>query len=94
MKVYPGSEIKQLAGLQKKQPAHSAREHGKAPEGDKVDFSSTLQQIQDQGGDLTSDPVRQLRVQAVKAQIAKGEYRPDSLKVAASLLKYFGRGDS
>ena len=94
MKVYPGSEIKQLAGLQKKQPAHQARETGKAPQGDKVDFSSTLQQIQDQGGDLSSDPVRQARVQAVKEQIASGEYRPDSVKVAESLLKYFGKGDS
>lgn len=94
MKVYPGSEIKQLAGLQKKQALHSIQETGKTQDADTVDFSSTLQQIQDKGGDLTSDPVRQARVQAVKEQIANGEYRPDSLKVAASLLKYFGKGES
>ena len=93
MKVYPGSEIKQLNGVQKKQAVRSTQETGKTQEGDKVDFSSTLQQIQGQGGDLTSDPVRQARVQAVKEQIADGNYRPDSLKVAASLLKYFGKGD-
>ncbi|MCF8108764.1 MAG: flagellar biosynthesis anti-sigma factor FlgM, partial [Desulfohalobiaceae bacterium] len=70
MKVYPGSEIKELTGLLKKQASRSTQETGKAQDGDKVDFSSTLQQIQGQSGDVTSDPVRQARVQAVKEQIA------------------------
>jgi negative regulator of flagellin synthesis FlgM len=92
MKIHPGNGIKQLEGIQKKQPAEKSQKPDQAREGDKVEFSEALQKAQGGNFDLSVDAARQERIQTVKEQIANGTYSPDSRKVAASLLKYIAEG--
>lgn len=62
---------------------------GSATRGDSVQFSEVLQNISkpNQVSGSNANP-RAERIQALKAQIAAGEYRPDLEKVASSLLKF------
>ena len=60
---------------------------------DRVQFSDTLQQVrQSQNVGGNADVQRSEKLQALKAQIADGSYRPDSRKVAASLLQFLAEG--
>lgn len=93
MKVYPGTGIKQFEGIQKKQPVDPAQKSTKPQEGDKVDFSKELQQVQDRENAFSADSERQARLQSVKEQIANGSYAPDPQKVAASLLHMLVKGN-
>ncbi len=62
---------------------------GTGPGSDKVRFSDTLQQVrQTQGAAPGADVQRSEKLAALKEQIADGSYRPDTRKVAASLLKF------
>jgi negative regulator of flagellin synthesis FlgM len=62
---------------------------GNATRSDSVQFSEVLQNISkpNQVAAASASP-RAERIQALKAQIAAGEYRPDLEKVASSLLKF------
>lgn len=56
---------------------------------DRVQFSDTLLQVrQAQGSAKSADVQRSEKLQALKEQIDAGTYRPDSRKVAASLLQF------
>ena len=60
---------------------------------DRVDFSSVLQEV-NQAKEMTAatSAERTEKVQALKEQVTSGNYRPDLLKVAASLLRFLVRG--
>ena len=60
---------------------------------DRVDFSSVLQEV-NQVKEMTAatSAERTEKVQALKEQVTSGNYRPDLLKVAASLLRFLVRG--
>lgn len=61
---------------------------------DTVEFSSVLQEAnRSQETQSSGEVARQEKLQALKEQIAAGSYRPDSTKVAASLLKFIVGGD-
>ncbi len=92
MKVQPGMEIKQLVGINYKQPVETDRRASKVEGGDKVDFSADLQQVNKMESRFVPDSARQERLREVKAQIENGSYAPDPLKVAESLLKYVVEG--
>ncbi len=60
---------------------------------DRVRFSDTMQQVRQAkeaagGGEVQ----RSEKLAALKEQIASGSYRPDTRKVAASLLKFIAEG--
>lgn len=93
MKIYPNSEIKPLMNVQKKPPAETSQKTVKVNEGDKVDFSIHLQQVQSMENRISENSDRQVRLQEVKKQIANGTYAPDPQKVAKSLLKYILEGN-
>jgi negative regulator of flagellin synthesis FlgM len=59
---------------------------------DQVRFSDVLQQVnRAKEAGAGADVQRAEKLQALKEQIAEGTYRPDSTKVAASLLKFIAR---
>ena len=60
---------------------------------DRVDFSAVLQEV-NQAKEMTAatSAERTEKVQALKEQVTSGNYRPDLLKVAASLLRFLVRG--
>jgi negative regulator of flagellin synthesis FlgM len=59
---------------------------------DRVRFSDVLQQVnRAKETGAGADVQRAEKLQALKEQIAEGTYRPDSTKVAASLLKFIAR---
>lgn len=94
MKIYPGSEIKPIVNVQKKPPSDPSEKTSKVNEGDKVAFSTQLQQVQDMKNHPSDNSDRQVRIQEVKKQIANGTYAPDSKKVAESILKYVVKENS
>ncbi|MCF8104725.1 MAG: flagellar biosynthesis anti-sigma factor FlgM [Desulfohalobiaceae bacterium] len=94
MKVYPGTGVKQLEGIQKKQPADSLQKTDRPKEGDKVDFSKQLQQVQNREKAISEDSDRQARLKAVKEQIASNSYAPDPQEVARSLVQFIVKGNS
>jgi negative regulator of flagellin synthesis FlgM len=56
---------------------------------DKVQFSDMLQQVnRAKETTASADVERAEKLQALKEQIAAGTYRPDTRKVAASLIKF------
>ncbi len=88
--------IKKIFGNQMVPPpvkAGSAQKAGKGSSevsrGDKVDFSSVLQNVSKaRGAANTADAQRAEKVASLKAQISSGTYRPDLEKVAESLLTF------
>jgi negative regulator of flagellin synthesis FlgM len=63
-----------------------------AASGDRVQFSDVLQQVnRAKEAGAGADVQRAEKLQALKEQIAEGTYRPDTTKVAASLLKFIAR---
>lgn len=81
---------RQTNGVKKTQESPKT---GSVQKGDKVDFSAALQNV-NRARESSSgmDVERAQKVQALKAQVAEGSYRPDPTKVAASLLKFIGEG--
>lgn len=70
--------------------AKNAGETGKA---DRVDFSSALQDASKaQAAGATQETARAEKLQALKAQIESGTYKPDLEKVASSLLPFILKG--
>ena len=94
MKIYPGSEIKQLMAVQKKLPVGISQKITSVNNNDKVDFSEQLQKVQEMENRFSTNSDREARLREVKEQISKGTYNPDPQKVAASLLKYILEGNA
>ena len=55
---------------------------------DRVDFSTVLQEVSKSRENEAVDGARATKVAELREQIAKGTYRPDMDKVAASLIKF------
>ena len=94
MKINGDPNLKALQDIQKTQQQKQAEQKGKSREvKDKVEFSEELQKA-DRSNHVTSiqDQSRVERLQALKDQIARGEYSPDLQQVASSLLKSIFRG--
>ena len=82
-----------MGEVRKSQKTHTAKSMGTKQTTDRVDFSSVLQEV-NQAKEMTAaaSTERTEKVQALKNQVASGDYRPDLLKVAASLLRFLVRG--
>lgn len=88
-KVFGNNGIGPLDRTKNRGQAKKAEQAGSATGSDRVQFSDTLQQAkQAQGAGQSADAQRSEKIQALKEQIADGTYRPDSRKVAASLLQF------
>ena len=88
-RIIGGKGFGPLSGVKKAQGAEQKKESGKAAGGDRVDFSSVLQNAtQTQQVASTQTSARAEKLQALKSQIASGQYRPDLEKVAANMLKF------
>ena len=79
----------QIGDIKKAQKSQPAKKSSASKEADQVQFSSVLQDVhrarESQGSENTE---RAARVQALKAQVAEGSYKPDLQKVASSLLQF------
>lgn len=88
-KVFGNNGIGPLDRTKNRGQAKKAEQAGSSAGSDRVQFSDTLQQAkQAQGVGQSADVQRSEKLQALKEQIADGTYRPDSRKVAASLLQF------
>lgn len=93
IKITGDQGVGPLGGIKGPRKTDTARTAEAGQTEDKVAFSSVLQEVnrvrQTQPSDETA---RAEKIQALKAQIADGSYRPDLTKVAASLLKFIAEG--
>ena len=82
-----------LGEVRKSQKTRTTQSKDTKQTTDRVDFSSVLQEV-NQAKEMTAaaSTERTEKVQALKDQVASGNYRPDLLKVAASLLRFLVRG--
>lgn len=88
-KIYGNNGTGPISGLGGVRKPQSAKAQEQEKVGDRVDFSSVLQQVnraRETAG--TTETQRMDKVQELKAQIAQGSYKPDLDKVAESLMKY------
>ena len=79
----------QIGDIKKAQKSQPAKKSETKKGADQVQFSSVLQDVhrakKSQSAESTE---RAARVQALKAQVAEGSYKPDLQKVASSLLQF------
>ncbi len=88
-KIIGGKGFGPLDGLKRSGKAAAGKLSTPAGGGDRVDFSSALQSASKaQATNQTQQSARAEKLQALKAQIDSGTYRPDLEKVAASLLPF------
>jgi negative regulator of flagellin synthesis FlgM len=87
IKIYNDPKLQQLYNMHTKQGSGKTLDKGNTNI-DQVNFSSTLQQVQQCSQSEMTDVQRTAKVASLKEQIASGEYNPDMHKVASSLLKY------
>lgn len=75
------------------QGAKDDRKTNAGKSSDKVAFSTVMQNV-NQARQMSSpaDVERTEKVQALKQQVAEGNYRPDMNKVASSLLRFIAEG--
>ncbi|NTV14067.1 MAG: flagellar biosynthesis anti-sigma factor FlgM [Desulfobulbaceae bacterium] len=80
-----------IVGLSGPRKAANAKPGSDKTPADRVDFSTVLQEVsKTRGTQETSDTARTQKVAELREQIAKGTYRPDLEKVAASLINFMG----
>jgi len=88
-KVFGNSGIGPLDRTKTRGQAKKTEQAGSSAGGDRVQFSDTLQQVkQARNAGSNPDVQRSEKLQALKEQISAGTYRPDTRKVAASLLQF------
>jgi len=88
-KIIGGKGYGPLDGLNRGGKAAAGKPTAGAGATDRVDFSSALQSASKaQATSQTQQSARAEKLQALKAQIDNGTYRPDLEKVAASLLPF------
>lgn len=81
------NNLSQIGSLKKSDGAQGGIKAGATQEGDQVEFSSVLQDV-NKAQNAASDTNRTERVEELKAQVAEGSYEPDLSKVASSLLEF------
>lgn len=77
----------QIGSIKKSEGAQAGKKAGAAQEGDQVEFSSVLKDV-NKAQNPSEDANRTERVAELKAQVANGSYEPDLTKVASSLLQF------
>jgi negative regulator of flagellin synthesis FlgM len=88
-KINSGKGFGPLGNINRTGQAGAAKKSGEAAKADRVDFSSALQHAsKTQAAGETQAAARAEKLQALKAQIESGTYKPDLEKVAASLLPF------
>lgn len=88
-KVFGNSGIGPIDRIRNKGQVKKGDQASGSTASDRVQFSDTLQQVkQARSTGSSADVQRSEKLQALKEQIADGTYRPDSRKVAASLLQF------
>lgn len=88
-KVFGNNGIGPLDRTKNRGQVKKTEQTGSSTGSDRVQFSETLQQAkQTQTAGTNADVQRSEKLQALKEQISAGTYRPDTRKVAASLLKF------
>lgn len=78
----------QIGNMKKGGKAQANAKTGEAQEGDKVQFSSVLQDVNKAQSGNAGNSERAERVAELKAQISNGSYEPDLNKVASNLLQF------
>lgn len=87
--IFGGKNHAPLTNIRSGSKTSASKPAGKTSRGDSVQFSEVLQNVGKANQvSATETSPRAERIQALKAQIAAGEYRPDLEKVASSLLKF------
>ncbi len=81
------SSVGQIGSLKKAEQTQGGQKSGAAQEGDQVEFSSVLQDV-NKAQASADDSNRTAKVEELKAQVANGSYEPDLTKVASSLLQF------
>lgn len=88
-KVFGNNGIGPLDRSKNRGQAKKTEQAGASSGNDRVQFSDTLQQVkQAKSAGTSADVQRSEKLQALKEQISAGTYRPDTRKVATSLLKF------
>lgn len=88
-KIYGDKGISPVDGIKKARQVETAKNQPESASGDRVDFSSVLQEVNRAKEAATSaDAGRAEKIRALKEQIDSGNYRPDPEKVAQSLLRF------
>ncbi|MEZ4483722.1 MAG: flagellar biosynthesis anti-sigma factor FlgM [Syntrophotaleaceae bacterium] len=88
-KVFGNNGIGPVDRTRSKGQVKTSDQAGGSTGSDRVQFSDTLQQVkQARSTSGAADVQRSEKLAALKEQIADGSYRPDSRKVAASLLQF------
>ena len=78
-----------LANIGRADKSGQTKKSDSAKNSDRVDFSSALQNATKvQEPSAAQDAARTEKIQALKAQIENGTYKPDLEKVASSLLPF------
>jgi len=78
-----------LGNINRSGKTGGAKKTADAGKTDRVDFSSALQQAnKSQAASATQQTARAEKLQALKAQIENGTYKPDLEKVASSILPF------
>ena len=79
----------QIGDLKKTQKNQQTNKTDASKKTDQVQFSDVLQDVNKaKSSESTMSAERAAKVQALKAQIADGSYKPDLKKVASSLLQF------
>ncbi len=88
-KINSGKGFGPLGNINRTGNAGVAKKSGETGKSDRVDFSSALQHAsKSQAAGATQEAARADKLQALKAQIESGTYKPDLEKVASSLLPF------
>ncbi|WP_321366968.1 flagellar biosynthesis anti-sigma factor FlgM [uncultured Desulfuromusa sp.] len=78
-----------LGSISRAANASGTKKAGSDKATDRVDFSSALQNAsQAQETSATQETTRAEKIQALKAQIENGTYKPDLNKVASSIMPF------
>lgn len=88
-KIYGNKPIGPIDKAANTERTKASEKKSESAGSDRVQFSDMLQQVsRAKEASASSDVQRSEKLQALKEQIADGTYRPDSTKVASSLLKF------
>ena len=88
-KIIGGKGFAPLGNVNRTGNAGAAKKSTGTAKADRVDFSSALQSAtKAQATGAAQETARADKIQALKAQIEDGTYKPDLDKVAASLLPF------
>lgn len=95
VKIDGSTPFDPMGQVRKSQTGQSVKSTDKKQPSDRVDFSTVLQEVSAAKEATPTDAMsRSKRVASLKEQVANGTYKPDMVKVAASLLKFLAVGRS